>query len=206
MSVVSFGVESITNCTTEVQILRCISNHFYRANAVILSLTISRRGGTKFDKKNWIVFLGWRHHHMSKATALVVEDDPDTLEVIKILLEEGGFKVKTATDCSKASTFLMSYPDIILTDLMTPQMTGLEFIYQTRRVSNFDRIPIIAMTAYDKTYLAAAIMAGADAALHKPVDLDKLVETANQMLAKRYKGEVASAGAGTSQDPSDTTR
>ena len=74
---------------------------------------------------------------------------------------------------------------------MIPEITGLEFIHQIRRVSNHDRVPIIAMSAYDWTYLAAAVGAGAVTALHKPEDLDILVKTINQVLAENYREEVA---------------
>lgn len=125
---------------------------------------------------------------MSKATVLVVEDHKDTLEFIQVLLEQNGFKVIPSQNCSTAFTLLsLSRPDIILTDLMIPEMTGLEFIYRLRRVTNFDTIPIIAMSAFDKTYLMSALSAGAEATVHKPDDLNTLVQTVTKVLTKRYK-------------------
>jgi CheY-like chemotaxis protein len=79
--------------------------------------------------------------------------------------------------------------NIILTDLMLPGMSGLEFIRWVRGAADYNAIPIVAMSAYDETYLAAAIMAGADAGLHKPEDIDKLVDTIKQVLGSRG-GEV----------------
>ena len=129
---------------------------------------------------------------MSKGTVLVIEDNQDILDLVRLLLEQGEFEVVTAKDCSKALDYLARQsPDLILTDLMMPEMTGLELIHQLRRVSNFDLIPIIAMSAYDPTYLAAAVGAGAETALHKPEDMDALVKTVNQVLARNYRGEAA---------------
>jgi len=129
---------------------------------------------------------------MSKGTVLVIEDNRDILDAVRLLLEQEGFEVITAEDCSKALDYLAQQsPDLILTDLMMPEMTGLELIHRLRRVSNFDRIPIIAMSAYNPTYLAAAVGAGAETALHKPEDLDALIKTVNQVLASKYRGEAA---------------
>jgi len=126
---------------------------------------------------------------MSKATVLIIEDNPDILETVRALLVQDGFEVVGAEDCSKAYDYLaQNRPDVIITDLMIPEVTGLEFIHQIKRISRMDRIPIIAMSAYDRTYLAAAIGAGAVGALHKPEDLDILVDTVKEVLAKAYRG------------------
>jgi len=126
---------------------------------------------------------------MSKATVLVIEDNRDILNTVRVLLEQGGFEVIPAEDCFKAFDYLaQNRPDCIVTDLMIPEVTGLEFIHQIKRISKIDRIPIIAMSAYDRTYLAAAIGAGAVGALHKPEDLDILVKTVNEVISKSQRG------------------
>jgi Response regulator containing CheY-like receiver, AAA-type ATPase, and DNA-binding domains len=131
---------------------------------------------------------------MLRATILVVDDNRDILNMVRLLLENEDFKVVTAEDCVTALNYLTQYsPDLILTDLMIPEMTGLEFIHRIRRICNYDRVPIIAMSAYDQTYLAAAIKAGAVTALHKPEDIDILVKTVKAVLAKNYRGEAAQA-------------
>jgi two-component system response regulator VicR len=122
---------------------------------------------------------------MKGKTILLVDDNPDILDTVRIILEREGLKVITAENCSMAFDNITRHkPDAILTDLMTPEMTGLEFIHQIRRAADYDSVPIIAMSAYDQTYLAAAIVAGADAALHKPEDMDILVETIKQALER----------------------
>jgi len=120
---------------------------------------------------------------MQKGTVLIIEDNQDILDVVRSMLEAEGFTVIAREDCATALSYLtVGRPDVILTDLMMAEMTGLEFIHLVRRITNYDRIPIIAMSAYDKTYLAAAIVAGAITALHKPEDLDILVDTVKSVL------------------------
>jgi DNA-binding response OmpR family regulator len=60
-----------------------------------------------------------------------------------------------------------------------------------RRISNHDLTPIIAISAFDQRYLAAAIMAGADAALHKPEDVERLIQTINEVLSRKRPDKVA---------------
>lgn len=123
---------------------------------------------------------------MPKGTVLIIEDSQDILDVVRSMLEVEGFTVIASEDCATALNYLiLGRPDVILTDLMMAEMTGLEFIHQVRRITNYDFIPIIAMSAYDKTYLAAAVGAGAITALHKPEDMDILVDTVKDVLHRR---------------------
>jgi CheY-like chemotaxis protein len=129
---------------------------------------------------------------MSKSSVLIVEDNDDIRIPIGITLENEGFNVFSARDCNSAFEFMArEQPDIILTDLLMPEMTGLEFIRQLRRTAGYTDVPIIAMSAYDKSYLAAAVLAGANAALHKPEDLDNLVEIIEETLRYTNNGNEA---------------
>jgi CheY-like chemotaxis protein len=120
---------------------------------------------------------------MSKGNILIIEDNRDILNAVRLMLESEGFTVIAKEDCASAMNYLMeNKPDVIVTDLRMQEMTGLEFIHQVRRITNYDRIPIIAMSAYDRTYLAAAVAAGAIKALHKPEDMDILVDTVKEVL------------------------
>jgi CheY-like chemotaxis protein len=133
---------------------------------------------------------------MGKAAILVVEDTPDILDIVCLLLEQEGYAVYKAECCASAFDVLANQQiNLIITDLMLPGMTGLEFIHKVRRVANYDLIPVVAMSAYDQKYLAAAAQAGAIKILHKPEDLDLLMVTVNQLLQERagYSNHSASA-------------
>jgi two-component system response regulator VicR len=120
---------------------------------------------------------------MGQRSILVVEDTPDILDIVCLLLEQEGYCVYKAECCSLAFDVLTNHRiDLIITDLMLPGMTGLEFIHKVRRVVNYDFIPVVAMSAFDHKYLTAAAQAGATKILHKPEDLDLLVPTVNQLL------------------------
>jgi len=120
---------------------------------------------------------------MAKGKVLVVEDNPDVLEAVRLLLEAEGFTVVTAEECFSGMDCLESSPpDVIVTDIGLPAMTGLELIRYVRTKSNLQNIPIVAMSGYDKAYLATAMMAGANATLHKPEDLENLTTMVQSVI------------------------
>ena len=127
---------------------------------------------------------------------LVVDDEASVLITYRLILEQEGYKVYKAECCDAAFDVLANHRiQLIITDLMLPGMTGLEFIHKVRRVANYDLIPVVAMSAFDQKYLAAAAQAGAIRILHKPEDLDLLVPTVNQLLQEHASHSNHSASA-----------
>jgi CheY-like chemotaxis protein len=108
-------------------------------------------------------------------TVLIVEDYEDTREFMKILLESYGYKVIEAADGIEAIDRVKQYhPDLILMDISLPFVDGLT---ATRTIRDFDvdsQVPIIAVTAFGKTYYSKAIEAGCDDLIDKPIDFDTL--------------------------------
>jgi len=83
---------------------------------------------------------------------LVVEDDPDTQEILRRLLEKEGCQVIAAENGRVALERLAeSRPMLILLDLMMPEMDGFQFIDRVRRHKNWRTIPIVVVTAKDLT-------------------------------------------------------
>ena len=98
----------------------------------------------------------------SRATILYVDDDPAMREVMSLILSEEGFDVVTASDGIEAIAELRGWtPDLIISDLHMPRMSGIEFLSVVRR--RFPAIPAIAMSgAFDLTQsFAAGVMADA---------------------------------------------
>lgn len=121
---------------------------------------------------------------MARVTVLVIEDNHDILEAVRLLLEMDGFAVVGAAECFSGMECLESSPpDVIVTDIGLPAMTGLEFIRYVRAKSHLRNIPIVAMSGYDQAHLIAAVKAGADAALSKPEGLEELTATISSLTA-----------------------
>jgi DNA-binding response OmpR family regulator len=136
--------------------------------------------------------MGGKVNVVSKASVLVVDDNRDILDFLCRLLKSNDFESFPAKDYLTAFDLLdLHHPDVVLIDLMMPDLTGIEFIRHVREKAEYGDLPIIAMSAYDRSYLVAALLAGANSALHKPEDLDTLVETIKQVLGRRDSGAVA---------------
>src|SRR5438105_13830997 len=81
-------------------------------------------------------------------TILLVEDDLDSRNALALLLELDGFKVITAPDGITALSLAeMHHPDLIITDICMPGMSGIELTRHIRTISKFKSLPIIAVTA-----------------------------------------------------------
>jgi len=105
-----------------------------------------------------------------KRSVLVVDDDAELLELLTDYLAAEGFDVVQATDGIDAlSCMYAARPSVVLIDLMMPRMNGLEVLAQMRNERALAEVPVVAMSG-DANMLARAKIAGANEALHKPVD------------------------------------
>ena len=105
---------------------------------------------------------------------LVADDDPTSLEGLRSLLESWGYVVDTAPDGQAALDQLpIAHPELVITDLVMPRMTGLELLESIRRKPPI--IPVIVMTAHGTLEnRRRAVASGAVAYLPKPVDIAHL--------------------------------
>lgn len=105
---------------------------------------------------------------MSK-TILLVDDEPHVLEVLKVTLEDLGFRLLEAVDGPSAiSVAQAESPDLVVLDVMLPNMSGLE-LCRTLKESVSEELPIIMLTARSGEEDArAGLDAGADRYLTKP--------------------------------------
>jgi signal transduction histidine kinase/CheY-like chemotaxis protein len=85
-------------------------------------------------------------------SVLIVEDDPDTRDIIKSTLEKDGWKVETAENGLVAlERVARTLPGLVLLDLMMPEMDGLTFLEEFRRLPDARAVPVIVLTAKDLT-------------------------------------------------------
>jgi two-component system, cell cycle response regulator DivK len=119
------------------------------------------------------------------ATILVVEDSKDTRNVLDFALTDYGYKVVTAVNGEEAlGVALRERPDLILMDLNMPLMDGLAATEQIREQEELQKVPILAVTAYD-TYgmKEAAEEAGCDGYIKKPIDFGRLDTILRRILS-----------------------
>lgn len=105
------------------------------------------------------------------ASILVAEDHPDSRDALSSLLEAVGYDVHVAVDGRDAvARALEVRPDLVLMDMMMPVMDGLEATRSLRSHRDFDRIPILALTAMEGAR-ERALAAGCDDFVTKPIDV-----------------------------------
>jgi len=118
---------------------------------------------------------------------LLVEDDPDILESLKITLTLKGYQVSTLTDgqgvCEKVRT---SRPDLVVMDVMMPAVDGYQACQALKSDERTKMVPVILLSARtQKTEVEMGFSAGADRYLSKPFMNDDLLDTIQSLLSKK---------------------
>jgi len=123
---------------------------------------------------------------MSRATILVVEDDPDIAELVEYNLEREGFRVLTAPSGeSGLRRAVEDQPALVLLDLMLPGMPGFEVCRQLKRREQTADTPVIMLTAKgEETDVVAGLEIGADDYITKPFSIRELVARVQAVLRR----------------------
>jgi two-component system, OmpR family, response regulator len=113
---------------------------------------------------------------------LAVDDVLDNLLLLQIFLEAEGFEVEVANSGMSALNQLQqTNPDLVLLDMMMPDMDGLEVTEKIR--SSNHTLPILLVSAYDKTQVQPGLDAGANGFVQKPIDFSMLLERIEALTA-----------------------
>jgi DNA-binding response OmpR family regulator len=118
---------------------------------------------------------------------LIVDDDPNIRELVRVHLKNNGFEVALAVDGRDAVEKTVDPPDLAIIDLMMPKMDGFELCRQLRNY--YENLPILILTAKaDIDSKAKGYEVGADDYLTKPFDGAELIMRVKALL-RRYKIE-----------------
>jgi signal transduction histidine kinase/ActR/RegA family two-component response regulator len=125
----------------------------------------------------------WRAK-LGQVRALVVDDEPDSLDLVRVVLEDAGANVTTARSAREALDAPGPF-DIVVSDIGMPETDGYAFVRSLRSRVSAGTMPAIALTAYARNEDAdRAVGAGYQAHLAKPVDARELVEAVVEVLAR----------------------
>jgi CheY-like chemotaxis protein len=123
------------------------------------------------------------------AKILSIEDNPELQELIAVTMRSEAHEVHQALDGLKGLEMAKAViPDVVLLDMMMPQMNGLQVIRELKADPRLKDVPVIIMTAFysDVEFLEQTLReAGAVEYLRKPIKLDDLLSTVRGALARR---------------------
>jgi DNA-binding NarL/FixJ family response regulator len=138
---------------------------------------------------------------------LLVDDEPGLREAVKAYLEDEGFTVHVASNAREGWELLQQIsPELVISDIMMPQVDGYQFLKQMREDPRFETLPVVFLTARGMTSdRIQGYNAGADAYISKPFDPDELVAIVSNILARRAVVS-KSTGDGETPDIADMAR
>ncbi len=127
------------------------------------------------------------------SSILIVDDEIDILEILKYNLVKEGFSVEVATNGLDGIEIAKTFkPDLIILDVMMPQMDGIEVCEALRKLPGFESTLICFLTARGEDYSQiAGLDAGADDYISKPVKPRVLISRINAILRRKFSPALA---------------
>ncbi len=130
------------------------------------------------------------------ARLLLVDDEPGLREAVQAYLEDSGYTVDVASNAGDGWQLLQqNQPDLVISDIMMPQVDGYQFLKQVRDDPRFKALPVVFLTAKGMTGdRIQGYQAGCDAYLSKPFDPDELVAIVTNLLERRAAAKEVEGG------------
>jgi two-component system, OmpR family, alkaline phosphatase synthesis response regulator PhoP len=119
---------------------------------------------------------------------LVVDDDQDILDLLEYNLTREGFKIKTTSSGIEALDKLIHFsPDLIILDILMPELNGIDLCRQIREIHDFEDTPIFFLTAHSEFYFQeAAFEIGGDDFIEKITGLRALTQKVTAVLSRNF--------------------
>ncbi len=117
---------------------------------------------------------------------LVIEDNDETRELLRMALEKRGYQVTIAEDGVRGyDTALFLKPDLIITDIQLPGADGVHVIRRVRDTASLEKTPILVTTAFGTGTATFSLQLGANAYEPKPIDSQSFLSTVQRLLGDR---------------------
>jgi two-component system cell cycle sensor histidine kinase/response regulator CckA len=126
-------------------------------------------------------------------TILCIDDSPDKLELIALMLRQTGYQVATAIDAREGLKIArLQPPDMIISDVSMPGMDGIELCRRVRADQKLHTVPIILITALrkDTDSVLAGLQAGADDYLEAPFDPMRLIAKVGRLIERKRMEDI----------------
>ena len=128
-----------------------------------------------------------------KSRVLIIDDEPDIVTYLKLLLEENGYAADAAASAEEGLALVAERPpDLILLDIMMPRMTGLAFYRELKQMPGFAHIPAVIVSAFSRTrdfpaqqfdeFLAENDIPKPAAFIEKPIERESFLKTVEAVI------------------------
>jgi DNA-binding response OmpR family regulator len=126
------------------------------------------------------------HISAGKSSIMVVDDEEEIVTVVRLMLEQKGFNVRCAYNGQQVLAGVEEQkPDLIILDVMMPEMDGLEVLRRLKGAPKTSSIPVIMLTALDQyENVLTGYKTGADHYITKPFTRTQLLAGINRLLSK----------------------
>jgi two-component system response regulator MprA len=138
----------------------------------------------------------WQNNNQEKQKVLVIDDEENIIEFIRLGLRYEGFQVESASDGEQGVTAAQRInPDVVILDLMMPGIDGLEVCRRLRDNPITHDVPILMLTAKDEVKdRIIGLKTGADDYLTKPFDFDEMLERIRAILRRQTRARASATG------------
>ena len=121
---------------------------------------------------------------MSQKTVLIIEDEEDAADMFAEMMRVSGYRVLKTTSSTPALTMMSAEkPDVVILDIMMPEISGLEILRQMRKNPQLAPIPVVVVSAKSlPADIKLGMEAGASIYLTKPVGFTELKEAIERAL------------------------
>jgi len=114
---------------------------------------------------------------------LIIEDDDETRDLLRMALEKRGYEVTVAGDGVHGyDTALFLKPDLLVTDIQMPGADGVHVVRRVRDTKSLEKTPILVTTAFGTGTATFSLQLGANAYEPKPIDLQGFLTTVQRLL------------------------
>jgi len=118
-----------------------------------------------------------------RGSVLIVDDEPEILDLLREILEDEGYQTWTAADGPEGiELYKTSRPDVVLLDVTMPRMDGLRALCEIRRIDPCARVAMLTANG-KQTVIKDAIQAGAVDFILKPFDITRVLSAVQELLA-----------------------
>jgi CheY-like chemotaxis protein len=122
---------------------------------------------------------------MRRLTVLLVDDDDDARALYVYMLASAGYKVKAVSNGLEAlAEIQVNRPDVLVTDILMPVLSGLDLIAAVRSDGEFSDLPVVAITSFGDEFRDQARAAGATDAIDKPTEAERMREVIEDAMTR----------------------